>query len=198
MIILEWLAFGGALVSTFLYGNKHKTGPIAGMVVAFLFILYGWLETIPAAIISNIVFFVLHCRNYLRFNVEDIDKLSKRITKEINYLSSLCYQRSFESGWYIDVATDKPRETDIPKSLCLIHSEISEALEAHRKDLRDEKLPHRSGLEVELADAIIRICDLAGSLNLNLGAALAEKLEYNRTRPDHKLENRKKGGGKKY
>lgn len=47
--------------------------------------------------------------------------------------------------------------------------------------------------EVELADAVIRIFDLAGSMEYNLGDAIAEKIEYNATREDHKIENR---GGK--
>ena len=62
----------------------------------------------------------------------------------------------------------------------------------------DRHLPHRKGIEVELADAIIRICDLAGALDLDLSAAIYEKLEYNRNRADHKIENRKSQGGKKY
>ena len=63
--------------------------------------------------------------------------------------------------------------------LCLIHSEISEAMEGHRKNLMDDKIPHRSMLEVELADALIRICDMAGGLGLDLEGAVLEKLEYN-------------------
>lgn len=43
----------------------------------------------------------------------------------------------------------------------------------------DDKIPHRSMLEVELADALIRICDMAGGLGLDLEGAVLEKLEYN-------------------
>ena len=67
--------------------------------------------------------------------------------------------------------------------LALIHSEISEALEADRKNLMDNKLSHRTGLEVELADAVIRIFDMAGGLGIDLGGAIEEKLNYNTTRP---------------
>jgi hypothetical protein len=45
---------------------------------------------------------------------------------------------------------------------------------------------------------VIRIADLAGALGLDLGGAIAEKLEFNATRPDHKPENRKLENGKKY
>ena len=82
----------------------------------------------------------------------------------------------------------------------LIITEIAEAMEGYRKGIRDDKLPHRLMslmIEVELADAVIRICDLAGALNLDLGGAIAEKLAHNKHRPDHNPENRKAEGGKK-
>ena len=82
--------------------------------------------------------------------------------------------------------------------LCLIHSEISEAMEGERKDLMDEKLPHRKCAEVELADAIIRIAHYAGAHGYDIAGAVVEKMEFNNTRPDHKLENRAKPGGKKF
>lgn len=80
----------------------------------------------------------------------------------------------------------------------LVVSEVSEAMEGHRKNLPDDKLPHRPMVEVELADAVIRIADLAGALGLDLGGAIAEKMAFNATRPDHKPENRKLENGKKY
>ena len=65
----------------------------------------------------------------------------------------------------------------------LIVTEIAEAVEADRKDLMDSHIPTRRGIEVELADAVIRIMDLAGGLNLDLGGAIEEKLLYNSNRP---------------
>ena len=102
-----------------------------------------------------------------------------------------CYEQSRDMGWH-----SKPRE--IGTRLALIHSEISEALEGARKDLMDDHLPHRKMLEVELADAVIRILDLAESENLDIAGAVAEKLKYNARREDHKLENREKIGGKRF
>ncbi len=86
----------------------------------------------------------------------------------------------------------------IAQKLCLIHSEISEAMEGHRKGLMDDKLPHRTMLEVELADAMIRILDLAGAMKLDLAGAIDEKMAYNADRPDHKPEARQAAGGKSY
>jgi NTP pyrophosphatase (non-canonical NTP hydrolase) len=81
--------------------------------------------------------------------------------------------------------------------LCLVHSEISEALEGNRKNLMDSHLPHRRSDEVELADAVIRIFDLAGAAGMDLAGAIIEKLAYNQRRVDHTREHRASENGKK-
>lgn len=116
----------------------------------------------------------------------------------LNKLVTTCYTASVLAGWYKDPVTQKAKERNIGEMLALIHSEISEALEGYRKNLNDDHLPHRKMIEVELADAIIRICDLAGYLSLDLGGAVAEKLEYNSKREDHKLSSRAKNSGKRF
>lgn len=82
--------------------------------------------------------------------------------------------------------------------LCLIHSEISEAMEGERKDLMDDKLPHRKMAEVELVDALIRIFDYAGGFGYDLQGAYEEKMAFNAQRADHTHEARKQKGGKKF
>ena len=82
--------------------------------------------------------------------------------------------------------------------MALIHSEISEALEGGRKGKMDDHLPHRYAVEVELADALIRIFDTAGAMKLDLAGAVIEKLAYNQQRADHKPENRFAEGGKAF
>ena len=129
-----------------------------------------------------------------------------------NYLMNICHDAAADAGWWrhdkrdIRIVMTAPHcDSDrllggalVAQKLCLIHSEISEAMEGHRKGLQDDKLPHRPMIEVELADAVIRICDLAGALNLDLGGAITEKLAYNANRPDHKPEARAATGGKAY
>jgi NTP pyrophosphatase (non-canonical NTP hydrolase) len=116
----------------------------------------------------------------------------------VSALVDLCHGASVRGGWWHDLQTNEPLQRNVPEMLCLIHSEISEAMEGYRKNLMDDKLPHRQALEVELADAVIRIADLCGGLKLDLAGAIIEKLEYNAKRADHKPENRAKEGGKKF
>lgn len=82
--------------------------------------------------------------------------------------------------------------------IALMHSELSEALEGHRKNLMDDKIPHRKMIEVEFADTIIRILDTGHALGLDIGGAIIEKCVYNYNREDHKVESRLGVNGKKY
>ena len=113
-------------------------------------------------------------------------------------LNQQCHGAAVFSGWWNDPATGKRIDRNTGEILMLIVSEIAEGMEGHRKSLMDDKLPHREMLEVELADAIIRIFDLAGSRGYDLGGAIAEKLAFNLQRPDHKPAARLAAGGKKY
>jgi NTP pyrophosphatase (non-canonical NTP hydrolase) len=113
-------------------------------------------------------------------------------------LQTTCHDAAVAGGWWTDIATGKPLVRNVGEMLMLIVSEIAEAMEGDRKNRMDDKLPHRKMIEVELADAVIRIADLAGGLDVDLGGAIAEKLAYNAQREDHKLEARQAEGGKRY
>lgn len=122
---------------------------------------------------------------------------SNGIKSEINHHTKICYGLAEEAGWWGDKG-DRVSMGLLCTKLLLIVTEIAEATEGLRKDLPDDKLPHRPMLEVELADAVIRIYDLAGKLELDLGGALVEKLQYNLSRKDHTAEHRASQGGKKF
>lgn len=115
-------------------------------------------------------------------------------------LQEACFRASFNAGWWHDKTGQSTMLNPycFSNKLALIHSEISEAMEGDRKNLMDDKLPHRPMREVELADAVIRIFDLAGAYGMDLGGAIAEKMAYNATRADHKPEARNAVGGKTY
>lgn len=124
-------------------------------------------------------------------------------------LQQKIHQDNVKAGWWTNLETKQDLAKEalnntrfgkalVAEKLCLVHSEISESMEAARKGLMDDKLPHRKGIEVELADAVIRILDLCGALELDLAGAIAEKLEFNANRKDHKIENRLAAGGKAY
>lgn len=86
----------------------------------------------------------------------------KKLQKEIHELA-------ISKGWY-------KSEIGVPELLCLIHSEVSEALEAYR-DFDDTLMAE------ELADVAIRLMDMAEYLDVDLQAEILRKHEKNRGRP---------------
>lgn len=125
-------------------------------------------------------------------------------------LQKKAHQNSKTKGFW-----EGPENTSVPVKLCLMHSEISEWLEAYRKGgdkpcdkkflcpvrkvektigIIDGSAPegHRTitNMEEEAADVMIRLLDLCEYLNIDLMRVTLAKMEYNETRP-------MKHGGKK-
>lgn len=69
---------------------------------------------------------------------------------------------------------DKPRE--VGTLIALLHSELSEALEADRHG-------DKENFAEELADVAIRLGDLCGGLGIDLEAAIVAKMKKNTGRP---------------
>jgi len=126
----------------------------------------------------------------------NISTPSPRICMNLNDFRDQCHAASIK--WWQDPETGAPIQRNKGELICLMHSELSEAMEGVRKGLMDDKLPHRKMEEVEMVDAIIRIFDYAGGFGLDLQGAFEEKMAYNSTRADHTHEARLAAGGKKF
>ena len=114
----------------------------------------------------------------------------------LNELAQIAHQANIK--WWQDPHTGLPIKRNKGELIALMHSELSEALEGERKDLMDDKLPHRKMAEVELVDAILRILDYAAGFGYDLQGAFDEKMAYNAQREDHKHEARRLAGGKQF
>jgi len=110
----------------------------------------------------------------------------------LNELRDKAYKIAKEKGFH-----DEP--CNFPTRLMLTVSELSEALEADRKGkwfnptdypIFPAKYPSKidyekyikGTVEEEIADALIRIFDLAGSCEIDLEWFVNAKMEYNKTR----------------
>lgn len=118
------------------------------------------------------------------------------IVGPLNMLAAQCHAAN--QTWWHDPATGERLQRNKGELLCLIHSEISECMEGERKNLMDEKLPHRRMAEVELVDALIRIFDYAGAHGYDLDGAFKDKMDFNARRADHKPAARLATGGKRW
>jgi NTP pyrophosphatase (non-canonical NTP hydrolase) len=91
----------------------------------------------------------------------------------LNELAYLCHANAEEKGFWEDVNIKDRRH--VLSLLALITTETSEAVEAVRKD-------DPANFAEELADIMIRVFDVAGGLDVNIGRAVLDKMEKNRGR----------------
>lgn len=110
--------------------------------------------------------------------LEPLETLELLLDEENGRLDALAAEIravNIANGWNVVVSTDFSDTYKIPAVLALIHSEVSEALEAFRKG--DEE-----NFVEEIADVLIRTLDLAGGIEPDFEAAVLEKIERNRKR----------------
>lgn len=136
----------------------------------------------------------------INLNNFTVDELNYHI-KGLDLISTKLHLDNQRAGWWNDPATGellKDNPYVLATKLALVHSEVSEALEGLRKGGMDDKLPQYTNEEVEIADIFIRLFDYCGARDINIGEIIQAKLDFNKQRADHKVENRIKRGGKKF
>lgn len=82
-------------------------------------------------------------------------------TSNLSEFARTIHAHNVDVGWW-------DNDPCIYEKMQLISTEIAEATEGERKNLMDDKLPHRKMGEVELADALIRTLDLGERLGLSV------------------------------
>lgn len=139
---------------------------------------------------------------------------------QINQIAKEIHDNSCENGWWVvktvngdwdlkefinredheihDPVLLRLKHSLVVERLMLINSELTEAMEGYRKNLQDSKLPQYKAFDVELTDALIRILETGYALGIDFELLIKEKMEYNKVREDHKVENREKTNGKRF
>jgi len=143
-----------------------------------------------------------------KFEEQNFPLDAEKIERAAETLQFYCHGAAKSRGWWNDMLSGedltssgyplhKPKK-NVGELLMLVVTELAEGMEGARKGLMDDHITNRTMLEMELADAVIRLFDTSGGLGLDIPGAISEKLQYNANREDHKVTNRRAEGGKKF
>ena len=101
-------------------------------------------------------------------------------SEALNGMRDEVHELAKSKGWH----DDEPLSVDgIAAKLTLIHSEVSEALEEVRNGETDRVVNGKpEGISYELADVLIRVLDLCGKLEVDIGHAVHRKHAFNMSR----------------
>lgn len=127
----------------------------------------------------------------------------------LNRIAKACFENSVNHGFHdadaqlnraIELASALPMDPNpivdvllhakmdkLGNRLMLIVGEVAEGHEEGRRGIEPTLIYYDGdkpeGLPIEFADIVIRVFDQCGELGIDIGAAIAEKMAYNATRP---------------
>lgn len=111
--------------------------------------------------------------------------VGETLAADINRIAGICHQEMSGNGRWRPSPSRPMKElgaNSVLEKFAFLHRSLGDAMTGHCKQLPDRHLKNRRMVEGELADVMIRLGDLAGQLGIDLGGAVAEKLEFNRGR----------------
>lgn len=100
----------------------------------------------------------------------------------LNELADKCHKIAVEHGWW-------DCDRDFGTLAALLHSEVTEMFEAYRHSLplppphMPDEVANIPGVAEEMADILIRLLDMVSYYQVDIGLAVANKMEKNQSRP---------------
>lgn len=102
-----------------------------------------------------------------------MNSMQEEFIDGFNYMAERVHQNAKDKGWHVYERNDG-------EMIALMHSELSEALEALRDgDPKSDKIPGFTCVEEELADVVIRVMDYAKLRGLRVAEATLSKHFFN-------------------